>query len=328
MTFFKLLPKTNIDFVGLRKIFFPITAIVMIVCIGSIFIKGLNYGIDFTGGTMMQVQFEEPIDIAEVRNALAAQDLKADIQSFVGKDAFTIRIKGAQENVNEVSAKIETALKATNTPFNIDQTDFVGPTVGNHLAKKALFAFVLAMGAMIIYIGFRFQNIIWGAMAVVALFHDVLFTAGIFSLLQLEIDLVIVAAFLTIAGFSVNDTIVIFDRVRENIQLNPKWDLKKTLNVSVNETLSRTIITTLTVLAASIILFTMGGEVLHNFAFAMVIGLVAGTYSTIALVIGLVYQWTKNGNYSASVQGDTLAAEPAADEVKTPKKKKSKKRNI
>jgi preprotein translocase subunit SecF len=318
--YFKLLPKTNIDFIVLRKIFFALSGVVMAACLGSVIFKGMNYGIDFTGGTVVQVQFKNAAGIADIRAALNAQGLNADIQSFVGKNAFAVKVKGSQDNVNDIAVKIETALKSLNIPFEVEQTDFVGPTVGSHLAKKALFAFVLAMSAMVIYIGFRFQNIIWGAMAVVALFHDVLLAVGVFSIFRIEVDLVIVAAFLTIAGFSVNDTIVIFDRVRENIKLNPKWDLKQLLNVSVNETLSRTVITSLTVIAATAILLVLGGEVLRNFSLAMLIGLISGTYSTITLVPGLVYQWTKDGNYAAPADG--APAQPSSYEH--PKKKNKK----
>lgn len=321
MSYFKMLPKTNIDFIGIRKIFFIISGILMIASLLSVIFKGMNYGIDFTGGTVVKVQFENNIDIKDIRSALGKANITADIQTFIGRNSFAIKVKGSQDSVNEVARSIEGALKNTNVAFNIEQTDFVGPTVGSFLAKKAIMAFVLALAAMVVYIGFRFQNIIWGAMAVAALFHDVFLTIGVFSIMQLEVDLVIVAALLTIAGFSVNDTIVIFDRVRENIALHPKWGIKELLNVSVNETLSRTIITSLTVIAATAILYFMGGEVLNNFSFAILIGLISGTYSTMVLVPGLVYQWTKGGNYSVGAPADAPVA--AAQESKPEAKKKS-----
>ena len=301
MKYFKILPKTNIDFVGSRKIFFWISGLVMLACLLSVFTKGLNYGIDFTGGTMVQVQFKNNINIDQVRSALTQQGIKADIQTFVGTNSFALKVKGSQENVNEVSVNIQEGLGKTGVEFNIEQIDFVGPTIGSHLAKSAIKAFVIAMFAMVVYIAFRFQNPIWGAMAVAALFHDVFVTIGIFSFFQLEVDLVIVAALMTIAGFTVNDTIVIFDRVRENMKLNPKWDNKEWLNVSVNETLSRTVITSITVIGATAILYFMGGKVLNNFSLAILIGLISGTYSSAVLVPGLVYQWTKDGKYSLAV---------------------------
>jgi preprotein translocase subunit SecF len=234
--YFKLLPKTNINFIGARKVFFILSGIIMLACLGSVIFKGMNYGLDFTGGTMVQAQFKADMDIQTLRKIMSDGNINADIQTFVGKNAFSIKVKGSQEEVNGVSTQIETALNAAGAPFEVESKDFVGPTVGNYLAKKAVMAFVLAMAAMIIYIGFRFQNIIWGGMAVVALFHDVLLAVGVFSIMRLEVDLIIVAALLTIAGFSVNDTIVVFDRVRENIRLNPKAAFKDILNVSVNET--------------------------------------------------------------------------------------------
>ena len=300
MKYFRILPQTHIDIVGARKTFFLISGLIMLACLISVCTKGLNFGIDFTGGTMVQVQFKENINIDQVRSALNQQGIKADIQTFIGTNAFAVKVKGAQENVNEVSVNIQEGLKNTGVEFEIEQTDFVGPAVGNDLAKKALLAFGLAMAAMIIYIAFRFQSIVWGAMAVVALFHDVFLTIGVFSFFKLEVDLVIVAAFMTIAGFTVNDTIVIFDRVRENARLNPKWDIKELLNVSVNDTLSRTIITSITVIGATAILYFMGGKVLNNFSLAILIGLTSGTYSSAVLVPGLVYQWTKDGKFSLS----------------------------
>ncbi len=319
MRYFRLLPKTHFDFINARKTFFLISGAILLGCVISLFTKGLNLGIDFTGGTMVQVQFDQPTQISALRSALQSKGLNADIQTYVGKNAYAIKVKGHQDNVNEVSKNIENALSTIGTKFNIEQTSFIGPTVGADLAKKALLAFILALSAMIIYVAFRFQNIIWGAMAVAALFHDILLTVGVFSFFQIEVDLVIVAALLTIAGFSVNDTIVIFDRARENLRLNPKYDLKTLLNVSVNDTLSRTIITSITVIAATAILYVMGGEVLKNFSLALLIGLTSGTYSTVMLVPGLVYQWSKGSNFDAMATG-VAAAE-------TPKKNKHHKRH-
>ena len=325
MSYFRIFPKTNTDFIGLRKVFFIISGILMLAALTSVIFKGMNYGIDFTGGTVMQVQFENEIGIQDIRSALTDSGIKADIQTFVGRNAFAVKVKGSQENVNEVAQNIEAALKKTNVPFKVEQTDFVGPTVGSHLAKKAVMAFVLAMAAMVIYIGFRFQNIIWGAMAVAALFHDVFLTIGVFSFFQLEVDLVIVAALLTIAGFSVNGTIVIFDRVRENIGLHPKWTIKELLNVSINETLSRTIITSLTVIVATAIIYFRGGAVLQNFSLAILIGLTSGAYTTMVLVPGLVYQWTKGGNDSIGAAASEGSAEKAnAVETSSAKKEENK----
>ena len=319
--FFRLIPHTNIDFIARRKTFFLLSAVIMLACVGTLVFKGINYGLDFTGGTMVQVQFEGPADISLVRKSVEGEGLRADIQTFVGRNAYSIKVKGSQDNVNEVAAKIESALKATGVPFNIDQRDFVGPTVGSHLAKQALLAFVLSMAAMVIYIGFRFSNIIWGAMTVAAMFHDVFLAVGVFSFLQLEVDLVMVAAFLTVAGFTINSTIVVFDRVRENIRLNPKMDLAAVLNMSINETLARTVITTLTVVSATAILFFMGGSVLRNFSLAMLIGIICGVYTTACLAPGLVYQWSKDAPVNPNE-----APKPQAS-FEQPKKKNKKRYN-
>ena len=309
MRYFQLLPKTHIDFIKIRKTFFLISGTILLACICSLIFKGLNLGIDFTGGTMVQVQFENTTDIGALRSALQKNGINADIQTYVGKNAYAIKVKGHQDNVNEVAKNIENALTNVGSKFNIEQTSFIGPTVGHDLATKALMAFGIALAAMIFYVALRFQNIIWGAMAVAALFHDILLTLGVFSFFQIEIDLVIVAALLTIAGFSVNDTIVIFDRARENIRLNPKYDLATLLNISVNDTLSRTVITSITVIAATAILYVMGGEVLKNFSLALLIGLTSGTYSTVMLVPGLVYQWSQNSNFDAMGLGGSAAGE-------------------
>ena len=327
MRYFQLLPKTNNDFIGIRKTFFFISGVILLACLGSLIFKGLNLGIDFTGGTMVQVQFEKNTDISAIRSALQKNGLNADIQTYVGKNAFAIKVKGKQENVNEVSKNIENALNSIGTKFNVEQTSFIGPTVGNDLAKKAVWAFILALGAMIIYVAFRFQNIIWGAMAVAALFHDILLTLGVFSFFQIEVDLVIVAALLTIAGFSVNDTIVIFDRARENIRLNPKYDLATLLNISVNDTLSRTVITSITVIAATAILYVMGGEVLKNFSLALLIGLTSGTYSTVMLVPGLVYQWSQSSNFDAMATGGTVTAVSQTQNNSKPRRRHHKRHN-
>lgn len=146
MKYFKLLPKTNIDFIGMRKWLFVFSAVLMLACFGSIIFKGMNYGIDFTGGTVMQVHFKAPIDIKDIRSALSEQNINADIQTFIGKNTYAIKVKGSQEDVNDVSSKIETALNSTNVAFDVEQKDFVGPTVGNHLAKKSFFCFRLCLG--------------------------------------------------------------------------------------------------------------------------------------------------------------------------------------
>jgi len=288
-----LLPKTNIDFIKKRFIFFGISIALILASVISLAVKGLNLGLDFTGGTVVQMQFKNPTTVTDLRQALAKAGISAELQSYTDRNAFDIRVKGAQDKVNEIGNRIKDAITAgmPDNTYSVEKMDFVGPTVGRDLAKKAIWAIVLSMFGIIVYVAFRFNNPIWGAMGVVALLHDVFIAIGALSITHRQVDLVIVAALLTIAGYSINDTIVIFDRMRENLHINPKMPLGELINLSINETLSRTIITSLTVIAAVAILFFMGGAVINDFAFTMLIGCVTGVYSTIAIATPLVYQW-------------------------------------
>jgi len=289
-----LIPKTSIDFIGKRRLFFVISGFFILLSVGSIVYQGgVKLGIDFTGGTMLQIEFSQPVSTSDLRRALVSAGIDPEIQSFVGRNAFALKVKGKQENVNEIAVEIIDVLKKSfpGNSFTEERREFVGPAVGRELSKKALWAMVLSMFGIIIYIAFRFSNPIWGAMGVLALFHDVFIAIGFLSLTGREIDLVIIAALLTIAGYSINDSIVIFDRMRENLRVNFKMPFGELINKSVNETLSRTVITSLTTFMAVLSIYFLGGEVLNNFAFAMLIGIMCGTYSTIAIAAPLVYEW-------------------------------------
>ncbi len=289
-----LIPKTSIDFIGKRRLFFVISGFLILLSVVSIFYRGgVRLGIDFTGGTMLQIEFSQPVSTSDLRRALVSEGINSEIQSFVGRNAFALKVKGKQENVNEIAAGIIDVLKKSfpGNSFTEERREFVGPAVGRELSKKALWAMILSMLGIIIYIAFRFSNPIWGAMGVLALFHDVFITIGFLSLTGREIDLVIIAALLTIAGYSINDSIVIFDRMRENIRVNFKMPFGELINKSINETLSRTVITSLTTFMAVLSIYFLGGEVIHNFAFTMLIGIMCGTYSTIAIAAPMVYAW-------------------------------------
>ena len=289
-----LLPKTNIDFIGKRRRFFVISGFFILLGVASIFYRGgVRLGIDFTGGTMLQIEFSQPVSTSDLRRALISAGIDPEIQSFVGRNAFALKVKGKQENVNEIAVEIIDVLKTSfpGNSFTEERREFVGPAVGRELSKKALWAMVLSMFGIIIYIAFRFSNPIWGAMGVLALFHDVFITIGFLTLTGREIDLVLIAALLTIAGYSINDSIVIFDRMRENLRVNFKMPFGELINKSINETLSRTIITSLTTFMAVLSIYFLGGEVINNFAFAMLIGIMCGTYSTIAIAAPMVYEW-------------------------------------
>lgn len=286
-----LLPKTHIDFLKYRKIYFTLFGLLLVVGVFCFATKGLNLGIDFTGGTMVQVQFHSPVDMGQIREALAATGTTSELQSF-GDNSYAISEKSSSAEIGAVQARITHALDSLNVPYTVLQTNSVGPAVGSDMTERALWSILLSMVFIIIYVAFRFSNILWGISGVVALFHDLFLMAVAFSITQREIDLVVVAAFLTVAGFSINDTIVIFDRMRENVRLHPKISFGDLINLSINETLSRTIITTLTVLFALLVLYFLGGEVINSFAFAMLIGCISGVYSTIALTTPLVYTWS------------------------------------
>ncbi len=324
----KLLPKTNIDFLKYRKVYYALFALLLIGGVICFFTKGFNMGIDFTGGTMVQVKFDAPVEMSDIREALSATGAESELQSF-GDHSFAISEKSTSSEVGVVQARIEKALDTLNVPYTVLMTNSVGPAVGENMTERALWSILLSLVFIIIYVAFRFSNILWGVSGVIALFHDLFVMLFAFSLTQREIDLVVVAAFLTVAGFSINDTIVIFDRMRENIHLHPKMKFGELINLSINETLSRTIITTLTVIFAVVVLYLFGGEVINSFAFAMLVGCISGVYSTIALTTPLVYTWThgelndgSQAAYNKTAVKQTVAVkrEEAAAEGYAPKK--------
>lgn len=327
MTFF---PKTNIDFLKYRKVYFTISLAIFVLGIFLFATKGLNLGIDFTGGTMVQVKFEQDVDMAKIREALTQTGQESELQTY-GHNTYAVREKGTESNVGEVQARIEDALKTLNVPYVVEQTNFVGPTVGQNMKERAAWAIILSLVFIIIYVAFRFNNILWGTSGVIALFHDLFVMAVAFAITQREIDLVVVAAFLTVAGFSINDTIVIFDRIRENIRLHPRETFGKLINRSINETLSRTIITSITVVGALFVLYFFGGEALNSFSFAMLVGCICGFYTTVALTTPLVYVWThgsleetpKEAKPSHKVPAEKKAVQAAEKPAANPSAKKS-----
>ena len=288
----------QIDWIGRRWTFFALSAILVGVSAISIAVKGFNYGIDFMGGTFVQVAYQKPTTLAELRSRLEKAGYPDAVpQSFSGTNAFGIRLKGAEQLDASAVEKFISDLQAAapGEPITLERKEYVGPVVGRQLRHQAILAILGAMAAIIVYVAFRFANPVWGAAGVICIAHDVIVTAGLFSITGKEVDLVIVAAFLTIAGYSINDTIVIFDRMRENLRLKRGAGLDVIINDSVNETMGRTLITTLTVGVVVLILFFFGGKTIHGFAMAMVFGAVVGTYSTIAVATPLVYEWALVG---------------------------------
>jgi len=313
----KLVPsETNWDFFRRWKMWLGISAFMMVVAFASFALQGLNYGIDFRGGTTIRTQSTDPIDVGVYRAAVAELGLGDIIISEVFDPSFgpdqhvaMIRIQ-AQDDQEAVSAEViqtvENALVSVSPNIKFVSVESVGPKVSGELIQTAVIAVVAAIAAVLFYIWLRFE---WqfALGAVVALVHDVLLTIGIFSELQIKFDLAIIAALLTIVGYSLNDTVVVFDRVRENLRKYKTKPLSEVLNLSINETLSRTMMTSVTTLIALITLLILGGDVIRGFVFAMTWGVIVGTYSsvfvasTILLWLGVKRDWSKQ-NAEAGTQ--------------------------
>ena len=289
----RFLKETNIDFLSMRRFGFVISGSFILAGIVSLLLQGGPLlSIDFTGGTLAQVRFEEAPDIAKVRSALNALDVGiGEVQTFGTPNEILIRLQVSQDAEN-LTTELKAALQAQFPGQSIDfrRVETVGPKIGSELKGKAFFAVFTAIIGILIYISIRFE-LKFAIGAIAALIHDVLITLGVFSILNYEISLAIIAAFLTIVGYSLNDTIVVFDRVRENMKLLKNIDHKTIFNKSINESLSRTIITSLTTFAVVFILYIAGGEVIRYFAFAMIVGVIVGTYSSIYVASPVVFLW-------------------------------------
>ncbi len=291
----QFLKKTDINFLSKRKIAFIISATLVILSIVFLFIKSPNWGIDFTGGTLVHLKFKEPVSTKELRNILEKGGIdECSIQRFRNSKVIIVTIKKAHKG-SEVADKVSKVIKeaSADMEFEVLRKEMVGPAVGTYLKEKAVKAFIFAFVGMIIYIAWRFKGGIWGFAAVIALVHDVIITFGVLNYFGITINLPVVAALLTLAGYSINDSIVIYDRIRENIRIHYKKRLGEIINSSINSTLSRTIITSGTTLIVVIGLFLKGGEVLHGFSTALLVGIIVGTYSSIFVASPLVYVWQK-----------------------------------
>ena len=334
-------PGINVDFIGKRKIAFTLSLVMILVSIGSLLMnKGPRYGIDFAGGTLVQVKFEAPVTIDRIKSGLQNMELAASAVQQFGQaqdNEYLIRTDATTTAMEGLSKKIEQHLKeATDVPVEIRRVEMVGPQVGKDLREKALFAMFYALLFITVYISGRFELKwaksgivaagIMGAVyllslfnvsvpflmlaalivslvifwffefkyamgAIVAIIHDVTITVGIFSIFDKEFTLPIVAALLTIIGYSLNDTIIVFDRIRENLRKYHKEPMTTILNKSINETLSRTILTSLTTLMVVIALFVLGGGIIHDFSFALLIGVLVGTYSSIYVASPILLAW-------------------------------------
>lgn len=283
MRFFKT---TNIDFLGKRFFTYIISLVLVFSSILLILLKGPKYGIDFTGGTIVQVKFQKILSLEKIRNEIIKMGIKsAEIQKYGSEKEYLIKYS---ERIDPDSI-INVFKKSLDDEVILERTENVGPRVGKELQYKAIQAVLIGMVLMLIYIALRF-NFKFGIAAVIALFHDVIITLGIMVLLGREITIPLIAAFLTIVGYSINDSIIVSDRIRENLK-KMKGSFFEIANKSINQTLSRTIITSGTTLFVVISLLLLGGPVLRDFSLALLIGIIVGTYSSIFIVAALVCDW-------------------------------------
>lgn len=292
----EIVGKTNIDFIGMRRMAFAIS--LLLVLLGSVAIVQIvrgqaNMGIDFAGGTSVQVRFEEPVDLGEVRKALSTGGFaESELQQFVGGRRIFIRVKSPGDSVAGTAAKLEEILRRalSQRPFTVESSSEVGPVIGQELQAAALWAVLISLVGIVLYIAWRFE-FRFGIAATAATFHDVFAVLGIFFLFGKEITLLFVTALLTLAGYSLTDTVVVFDRIRENLRARRRGTLAEIINASINEVLSRTIMTSLTTLLAVLALFLLGGEVLHDFSLALILGILVGTYSSVFVASPIIYEW-------------------------------------
>lgn len=309
---------TTIDFVGKRKAAFGLSIMLIVISVGAFLVQGLNFGIDFRGGILMEIETEGPADIPALRRTLGGLNLgEVQIQEFGAPNDVLIRVQ-QQEGGEDAQLKAITIIKETlgEGVTEYRRTEFVGPTVGAELIKSAILAVVLALAGILVYIWFRFE---WqfGVGAVIALSHDVITTIGLFAVTQLEFNLATVAAVLTIAGYSINDTVVIYDRVREELRRYKKLPIAELLNLAANRTLSRTFLTSMTTLIALLALSSLGGPIIRDFSLAMIWGVIIGTYSSIFVAVPALLLLNLNRDVFSSGDdtvegGDSGDGEPGA----------------
>ena len=308
MRLLRLIPSdTKIDFVGKRQFAFGFSIILILLSIGTFLVQGLNLGIDFRGGVLIEVETNGPADIEKLRDVLGNLGLgEIQVQEFGNPNDVLIRVQqqdGGEKAQQDAVISIKEALGDYAKEYRL--TESVGPTVGAELIRAAVLAVGLALGAILIYIWIRFE---WqfGVGAIIALSHDVLTTVGLFAVTQLEFNLATVAAVLTIAGYSINDTVVIYDRVREELRRYKKLSIPDLLNLSVNRTLSRTFLTSVTTLIALLALATLGGPIIRDFSLAMIWGVLIGTYSSIFVAVPalLVFKLSRESFTSSDSTND------------------------
>jgi preprotein translocase subunit SecF len=310
----EILRNPHYDFLGKTKILMTVSLVMILTGVLYIRAKGVRYGVEFSGGTQLIVRFTSPPATDRVRRAVDTVTQGATIQSYDRPEGHQVLIRlpeVSQSGEGELSGPAQAVLKAlaASYPENAvseSSTEIVGPIVGAELRQKAIYLTIFGLAGQLVYIAWRFRGVIWGSAATIAAFHDVLITVGLLAILGYEITLNVIAALLTLVGYSMNDTIVIFDRVRENLRQRRKDPLDKVINDSVNQTLSRTLISSGTTFLTVLGLFLFGGEVLRGFGFTMVVGIVVGTYSTIYIASPIVVWW------QGLVKGRSAAVPPVS----------------
>jgi len=306
--------KTNIDFMSRSRIALVFSAILIVASITSLATRGLNFGLDFTGGTLIEVGYPSAPETTEVRANLANAGFDSIVQTYGAATDIVVRIPptDVEESSAELSTRVLAALsQGVEGEIEMRRVEFVGPQVGDELAEQGILAVIYAMVGVFLYVMFRFQ---WrfSVGAVAALFHDVTIAMGVLSFVHIEFDLTVVAAILAVVGYSLNDTIVLFDRIRENFPRYRKRQPVEVVNTSINETLSRTLMTSTTTLMVLLALFYFGGEIIHGFAFTLITGVIIGTYSSIyvASTVLLMLGVSKYDLMEVEKEGATLDARP------------------
>ncbi len=278
----RLLPrKLALDFMGRARHAMVLSGSLLVLSIGSLLFQGLNLGVDFEGGTLIEVGYPAPVELDEIRGQLEAAGFdRAVVQHFGSAQDVLVRIKPDERPQSELSNQVLETLRGESQELQLRRVEYVGPQVGEELRDDGGLAMLYALGLILVYVALRFEyRFSFGA--VIALIHDVILTIGFFSLTQIEFDLTVLAAILAVIGYSLNDTIVVFDRIRENFRALRRQSSTEVLNVSINQTLSRTLMTSLTTLLVLFALFFFGGEVIHAFSIALIVGVIIGTYSSI-----------------------------------------------
>lgn len=285
-------PGTSWDFAGKRYLWLGFSGLLVLATLVLTFTKGLNFGIDFSGGAEIQIKVPSNWKISDVRSSLNEGGLKGVGVRQIGEPEageYIVRAKGEEKDLKTIAERVEAALRTRpeGSSLVIQRTDVVGPTAGSLLRKQGVLAMFYALLAILIYVAFRFDSR-YAPGAVIALFHDSMIVLGVFILTQKQFDLTILAAMLALVGYSNNDTIIVYDRVRETLQMHPEYSIEQAVNRAVNETLGRTIVTSLTTFLVVASLFFFGGSVIHNFAFTLMIGVVVGTYSSVFIASSVI----------------------------------------